>query len=165
MVVPALDVAPRDAIAAAAIETWDTYAAPQAGFVEQCHFMQLAGDSRGQSQVLLRNAHGDKGLSLKFNVQQLPCFTVWKNTQSLAEGYVTGLEPGVNFPNFRSYERGHQRLPIVAPGATRRHRFAWEFADDLAGVSRLCAQADQLHATGPAIVHAVPQPGWSPAGD
>ena len=38
-------------------------------------------------------------------LEELPCFTLWKNTAAEADGYVTGLEPGTNFPNLRSFER------------------------------------------------------------
>ncbi len=158
------ELAPRDPRSAEGVAQHAVYGPPQTGFAEQAYYYQPQSDPQGWSLAVLRNQSATTAFAVQYNATELPCFTVWKNTQSLAEGYVTGLEPGVNFPNFRSYERGHQRLPIVAPGATRRHRFAWEFADDLAGVSQLCAQADQLRATGPAVVHTIPQPGWSPAG-
>ena len=162
LVVPALDVAPRDPVAAAAIDTWDTYAAPQAGFVEQCHFMQLAGDSRGQSQVLLRNAHGDKGLSLKFNVQQLPCFTVWKNTQAEVDGYVTGLEPGTNFPNPKAVERAHGRVVNVPPGGSYRMETQLVIHPTHEGVAAAEKAIAALLAGKKTVVHSHPQPRYQP---
>jgi hypothetical protein len=58
------------------------------------------------------------GVSLKWPVKQLPCFTVWKDTMAEADGYVTGLEPGTNFPNPRSYESEQKRVIKLAPGET-----------------------------------------------
>ena len=45
-------------------------------------------------------------MSVIFNKRRLPCFTLWKNRQAVADGYATGLEPGMNFPNRRSFEEG-----------------------------------------------------------
>ena len=47
-----------------------------------------------------------------------PGVTLWKNTASEGEGYVTGLEPGTNFPNNRRIERKLGRVPKLAPGAS-----------------------------------------------
>ena len=49
-------------------------------------------------------------IALRFNRQELPCFTVWKNTAALEDGYVTGLEPATNFPNFKTFERQQGRV-------------------------------------------------------
>ena len=37
---------------------------------------------------------GAQGVSVHFNTNQLPCFSLWKNTADPADGCVTGLEPG-----------------------------------------------------------------------
>ena len=46
----------------------------------------------------------------------LPCFTVWKNTAAVEDGYVTGLEPAINFPNFKSFERQQGRVKVLPAG-------------------------------------------------
>jgi hypothetical protein len=43
-----------------------------------------------------RHHRAERGVALRFNRQDLPCFTVWKNTGALEDGYVTGLEPATN---------------------------------------------------------------------
>jgi hypothetical protein len=45
----------------------------------------------------------------------LPCYTLWKNTTAEPDGYVTGLEPGTNFPNPRSFETQRGRVVKLAP--------------------------------------------------
>jgi hypothetical protein len=67
----------------------------------------------------LHNAAGDRGASVKFDKTQLPCFTLWKSRQSEADGYVTGLEPGTNFPNPKSFEKEHGRVVMLAPEESR----------------------------------------------
>jgi hypothetical protein len=59
---------------------------------------------------MLRNHGGDKGVVLRFRNDQLPAFTLWKNTGGLRDGYVTGLEPGTNYPNARPFEKAHNRV-------------------------------------------------------
>jgi hypothetical protein len=164
LVVPALEVAPRDATAVAAVDTWDTYTAPKAGFVEQCYWMQLAGDSRGHTQVLLKNAHGDKGLSLKFNVQQLPCFTVWKNTQAEVDGYVTGLEPGTNYPNPKTVERSHGRVVNVPPAGTYRTETTLEIHPTHDAVTAAEKAVQGLLGGKQTVVHREPQPRYQAKG-
>lgn len=115
VVVPAKTVVPRNARAASGVKTWDSYAAPEPAWEEMVYFLELNADAAGQTRTLLKNAHGTRGVSLVFNKQQLPWFSLWKNTTAAADGYVTGLEPGTNFPNPRSYEGEQGRVVKLAP--------------------------------------------------
>ena len=116
LVAPILQVAPRDGHAADGIDSFDSYAAPVADYTEQCYYFDLATDSKGWTQTLLKSAHGDKGVSVCFDKGQLPWFTQWKNTQAEVDGYVTGLEPGTNFPNPKDFERKQWRLISLPSG-------------------------------------------------
>ena len=116
LVAAVAEVAPRDGHSAKSVESFDTYAAPVTGFPEEAFFFDLLADDAGRSTVLLKNAVGDRGFSLSFAKQQLPCFTLWKNTQAEADGCVTGLEPGTNFPNLKTFEREQGRVITLAPG-------------------------------------------------
>ena len=60
--------------------------------------------------MMLRNHSGDLGVVLEFRGDQLPAFTLWKNTAGLRDGYVTGLEPGTNYPNSRPFEQARNRV-------------------------------------------------------
>ncbi|HZL88982.1 MAG TPA: aldose 1-epimerase family protein, partial [Pirellulaceae bacterium] len=91
VVLPAKTVVPRNARAASHIKSWDSYAAPEPGFEEMVYFFDLHGDDKGQTRTLLKNAHGTRGVSLVFNTKQLPCFSLWKDTAAVEDGYVTGL--------------------------------------------------------------------------
>ncbi|NQV26388.1 MAG: aldose 1-epimerase family protein [Rhodopirellula sp.] len=115
-VAPIAEVAPRDAHSAKGIDSFDKYGGPVAGLPEEAFFFELISDGNEQAQVLLRNAEGDRGLSMRFSTRQLPCFTLWKNTQAEADGYVTGLEPGTNLPNLKTFEREQGRVILLAPG-------------------------------------------------
>ncbi len=80
------------------------------------YFFELNAADDGQTQTLLKNAHSTRGVSLVFNKKQLPWFSLWKDTAGEADGYVTGLEPGTNFPNPRSFETTKDRVVKLAPG-------------------------------------------------
>ncbi len=119
-------VTPRNEYLAKDVRHFDTFAGPTAGAAEQVYFLEPQADGAGRAKVLLHNAAADRGVSLGFAVKELPCFTLWKNTAAVADGYVTGLEPGTGFPNPRQVERAAGRVPQLAPGETRR--FALDFA-------------------------------------
>ena len=115
-IAPIEKAAPRDLVAAENIEDFKNYGPPQSGFVEQVYFMNLMPDGKGNTTVVLTNRNRDKAISLKYPVESLPCFTLWKNTSSLEDGYVTGLEPGTSFPNAKPFERKRRRVVVLKPG-------------------------------------------------
>jgi hypothetical protein len=122
---PVSRVTPFNEHAAQDIGSYATYAGPKLGFVEQVYCMSPIADQEGRTLVGLENKARDRAVSLAFSVKDLPCVTLWKNTNDLAEGYVTGLEPGTNFPANRRVERAHGRVPKLAAGAS--HHAAIDF--------------------------------------
>ena len=116
LVVPVRRGAPRDQRAAEGIGEFSSFGPPEPGFVEQTYFFELVGDGEGRTQVMLVNGSGEKATSVSFSLKQLACFTLWKNTASLEDGYVVGLEPATNFPNQRRFERKQGRVVNLKPG-------------------------------------------------
>jgi hypothetical protein len=112
-------ITPFNARAAEGIDTYDRYDGPKLGFIEQVYKIKPAADPAGRTMAMLKNAVGDRGVSLAFNVNELPYLTQWKNTNAEGEGYVTGIEPGTGFPHNRRIERAKGRVPKLAAGATR----------------------------------------------
>lgn len=96
------------------------YGKPKLGATEQVYLMKLLADRKGMTQVMLRNRAGSRGASMAFSIEQLPCFTLWKNTIAEVDGYVTGLEPGTNYPFPRPIERRMKRVPKLRAGQTHR---------------------------------------------
>ncbi len=90
----------------------DVYGPPEPGSTEQVYFYELhsqPGPGR-RTLAMLRNRAGDKAVVLRFHTDQLPCFTLWKNTAGPRDGYVTGLEPATNYPNPRPFEKARNRI-------------------------------------------------------
>lgn len=162
LIAPLIEVAPRDAHAAKGVASYNVFGDPQPGYVEQVHWMELAADKEGRTQVLLRNAHGEKGVSLHFNKQQLPCFTLWKNTQAEADGYVTGLEPATNYPNLKTFERQQGRVVKLAPGATYEVRLEIAVHSTAGEVLAAEKQIAAIQKSAEPRVHPQPHPKYSP---
>jgi hypothetical protein len=162
VIAPVKTVVPRDARAAKDVATWDVYGNEEPGYTEQCYFFELLGADDGRTQTLLRNAHGNQGVSLHFNRKQLPCFTQWKSTQAAADGYVTGLEPAINFPNARSFEEEQGRVVQLKPGMTLRFELGIEAHATAEAVSRAEQVIALLQGDVKPKVFDKPMPGWAP---
>ncbi|MFP4351944.1 MAG: aldose 1-epimerase family protein [Puniceicoccaceae bacterium] len=160
---PFKQVAPRDARSAEGVRTFDQYGAPEAGFVEQACFFELAGErGSGETMTLLRNAAGDRASLLRFSLKDLPCFTLWKNTAGRADGYVTGMEPGTSFPNPRPFERGKGRVPTLDGGGSRTVRLSVETLATKTAVRAAEIRIRKLRSTAESAVHPHPVPRLSP---
>jgi len=162
VVAPIREMAPLTPRAAEGIDTFDTYGGPSPGFAEQVYCYDLLADGAGRTLALLYNAAADRGLAVRMNRKDLPCFTVWKNTATVEDGYVTGLEPATNYPNLRTFERQQGRVRVLPPGGRWEAGWSMEVVDTAAGVSALLAEIVTLQAHARATVHRTPQPRFSP---
>jgi len=160
VVLPAKTIVPRNERAASGVKTWDSYPAPQPGFEEMVYFLELHAADDGWTRALLKNAHSTQGASLIFNKRQLPCFSLWKNTTAEGDGYVTGLEPGTNFPNPRSYEGEQGRVVKIAGGRRAAFLVTLEVHPTANDVSHAEAAISKITAGRQAQVWDKPQPGW-----
>jgi hypothetical protein len=162
VIAPVKEMAPLTPRAAEGMDTYDTYAGPAAGFAEQVYCYDLLSDGAGRTLAMLYNAKADRGMVLRFHRQELPCFTVWKNTGALEDGYVTGLEPATNFPNFKSFERQQGRVRLLPPGGKWEATWSTEVLDTAAGVADVLKEIVSMQAKVRPTIHRGPQPGFSP---
>ena len=116
LLTPIERITPFNDHAASGLDTFDTFAGPTAGFVEQVYCIRPKADVNGRTLAVLRDRAGGRAVSIRYATKELPFLTLWKNTESLEDGYVTGIEPGTNFPNNRLIERAHGRVPVLKPG-------------------------------------------------
>src|SRR4029077_14967601 len=133
------------------MDTVDTYAGPVAGFAEQVYCYDLLADSAGRTLAMLYNRAADKGLVIRCNRHELPCFTVWKNTGAMEDGYVTGLEPATNYPNFKSFERQQGRVVILSPQGHWEATWSLEVHDSASAVAAVLAEVVSLQSHGKAM--------------
>jgi hypothetical protein len=161
IVAPALEVVPRDQRAIQGVGHWNTYSEPETGYAEQVYFLNLAAAANRETEVLLRNAKGDRGFGLGFSLDQLPQFTVWKNTAAVTDGYVTGLEPATNLPNFKSFEREQGRVNSLSPNQSHEARLEIAIYDSGDLVKHAEDRIEKLRNGESVKVHNTTQPGVS----
>jgi hypothetical protein len=165
LVAPVRTLVPRDPRAVEGLASYDAYGPPEPGFAEQAYFFELHGDAGdGPTVAMLRNKGGDKGVALRYPLGQLPCFTLWKNTAGLREGYVTGLEPGSNYPNPRPFEEARGR--VVTLPANGRHvvETVLEALDGHDAVAGVEAEVARLQAVAPPVIHPSPREPFAAGG-
>jgi hypothetical protein len=163
LVAPIRELSPLTSRAALGMDTYDTYPGPTAGFAEQVYCYDPLADGAGRTLGLLYNSAGDRGCCLRWNRNELPCFTLWRNSAAVEDGYVTGLEPGLNYPNFKSFERQQGRVRLLPPGGRWECTWSLEFHDTAASVSKVLAEIVSLQAHARPIVHHAPHERFSAA--
>jgi hypothetical protein len=115
---PVEKVTPFNANAARDVDKYNQFAGPTPGYIEQVYLFRPLADKDGRTTIALCNKAGTKAASMTYALKELPYLTLWKNTSAEADGYVTGLEPGTNYPNNRRVERLAGRVPKLAGGAS-----------------------------------------------
>ena len=161
LLLPRTTTAPRDATAAAGLTHWDIYREPTPGYIEQVYFHRPHSAPDGSTMALLHNAAGTRGVLLRYNTHQLPCFTQWKQGGSQSEGYVTGLEPATNYPNQRATERRHGRVVTLQPGEIYRVELRMEVLLSAAEVHAAGREVAALQAGVTPQVSRLPLPDFS----
>lgn len=139
-------VAPMNAHAAESIDEFAVYKGPTDGFVEQVYLVEPLSDERGTSLAVLQDADGNNAVAIRWSTAELPYLTLWKNTASKAEGYVTGIEPGTGFPFNRSVERAAGRVPKLAPSKSRRFTLDIDLHQGESAVKRAVAAVQNIQA-------------------
>jgi hypothetical protein len=162
VVAPVKTIVPRTEEAAKHLGHWNTYPAGGVGVAEQVYYFELAAAADGRTQTLLRNANASRGVSLHFNTRQLPRFILWKSPQMEADGYVTGFEPAVNYPNPRSFEKQQGRVVQLAAGESRRFELALQAHADAPAVAAAEAEIARLQQGVTPRIFDQPQQGWTP---
>jgi len=156
-VAPVKQVAPMTAASAAGgLKDWNRYSGPHpAPYAAKVFNMQLHGDAKGETKVMLKSPDGAQGVLMRFDTHGLPYMSLWKNEITPKAGYVTGLEPGTGFPNPRPVERAAGRVPKLAGGASHHVHLAIAALTGKAEVAD-AARAIQALAKSPPVISEKP---------
>jgi len=103
-------------------------------------------DEQGQTLTMLHNRAGNLGVSVGFNTAELPVFSLWKNTDTEKQGYVTGLEPGTSFSYNRRYQRPLGLVPKIEPGEQKHFRVSYELLVNSAAVDAVRKRIEAVQA-------------------
>lgn len=115
----ASEISPFNDYAQAGLKSWQTYLGPTKGFDEMVFNLKPIGDENGHSLAVLHNKAANKGVAVGYNVQQLPVLTLWKNTDTEQQGYVTGIEPGTSYAYNTKYQRPLGLVPAIKAGESK----------------------------------------------
>lgn len=154
---PAARVTPFNGHAAKDVANYAAYAGPKLGFVEQVYCIRPLAGKDGRTLIALKNKSGDRAVSMEFAVKDLPYVTLWKNTNAEGEGYVTGLEPGTNFPNNRRIERKLGRVPKLAPGVSHSAAIDFTIHSGAAETKRLADRVAAVQGTTKPVLDSEPE--------
>jgi hypothetical protein len=155
-VAPVKMVAPFNDDAARDVDTWTTYLGPTRDYGEQVYNVVPYADADGQTIVMLRNKAGDRGVKLEYDTRTLPYFTLWKNTDTEKEGYVTGLEPGTGYAYTRAIEREGGRVPTLPPGESRTFRLNYTILSTAEDVSEATQEISDIQGQQETAIDAKP---------
>lgn len=158
---PLKRLAPRDSVAAGRLPTWSEFAGPDSAYREEVYFMELADDENQRSRAMLVDADQQRAVSVDYDASTLPCFTLWKNTVGMADGYVAGLEPGTNFPNAKSFESQKGRVVALAGGECVSFSVNLEMHIGNTAVNSAMQQINDLSPSHAELLDQ-PNPEWSP---
>ncbi|MDZ4819563.1 MAG: aldose 1-epimerase family protein [Planctomycetota bacterium] len=159
---PYRTMAPQNGTAVEGLNRWNQYGPQTACKAEQCYYFEPLAAEDGQTVVLLHDANKQRGVSLSFPIEQLPYFILWKNETSSADGYVTGLEPAINFPNPRTVEKRHGRVRTIGPHETLRFELQIQMLTEPAAIAATQSKIDAIQSQQQPTVHQQPRPEWSP---
>jgi len=160
-VAPLKRVSPRDPRAVEGLGQHDRYSAPEPGSTEQVYFYELHSrspkDGQDETLAMLRDRAGDKAVLLRFRKSELPCFTLWKNTAGLRDGYVTGLEPATNYPNPRPFEKSRNRVVTLPVDGRHVAETVLEVLTAPGDVAAAEAEIEAIQSQAPPAIHAYPR--------
>ncbi|MGO4745636.1 aldose 1-epimerase family protein [Serratia quinivorans] len=113
---PIKEISPFNDYAKSGLKDWHRYQGPTKGFDEMVFNIVPYADAQGKTLAMLNNKRGDRGVAIGFDTHQLPLLTLWKNTDTERQGYVTGIEPGTNYAYPVKIEREQGRIKQLQPG-------------------------------------------------
>ena len=125
--IPHNSITPRNRHAEKYIDSALSPEKPQANYQECCYYFDVSEKS-GLSNAGIFNAKIEKGVVLKFDKKQLPCFTEWKMMKK--NDYVLGLEPGNCTPDGRDVLRKNKTLKFLKPEESSDTRLVFKFISD-----------------------------------
>ncbi len=136
-IAPLKSVSPFNDYAKKGLKGWDSYGAPTKDFDEMVFNLVPKADASGKTVAALINSKGDKGASIEFDTRQLPLLTLWKNTDTLKQGYVTGIEPGTNYAYPVTIEKQQGRVKQLQPGQSTGFTLTYTLLKDAGAVQEV----------------------------
>lgn len=143
-IAPLKSVSPFNDYAKKGLNEWNVYGAPTKDFDEMVFNLVPKADSNGKTLAAVVDSKGEKGASIAFDIHQLPLLTMWKNTDTLKQGYVTGIEPGTNYAYPVTVEKEQGRVKQLQPGQSTTFELTYTLLKDAGAVSKTEQRISQI---------------------
>lgn len=153
---PAKEVSPFNDYAKAGLKDWQIYQGPTKDFDEMVFNIMPNADENGNTLAVLHNAAGDQGVAVGFNVTELPVLTLWKNTDTLKQGYVTGIEPGTSFAYNTKYQRPLGLVPTIKPGETKAFNLTYTLLQSQSDTRQALAKVEAIQGSQKTVLREEP---------
>ncbi|MBS0969367.1 aldose 1-epimerase family protein [Nissabacter archeti] len=134
---PLKSVSPFNDYAKKGLADWNLYGAPTKDFDEMVFNLVPKADSNSKTVAAVVNSKGDKGAAIEFDTRQLPLLTMWKNTDTQKQGYVTGIEPGTNYAYPVTIEKEQGRVKQLQPGQSTEFVLTYSLLKDADAVKQV----------------------------
>ncbi len=130
--IPNNGITPRNDHAAEYLDSALIMEEPRAGYEECCYYYDVK-ETNGQARVGIFNPAIQKGVTLSYKKEQLPCFTQWKMMGKT--DYVLGIEPGNCTPDGRDVLRRNNILRFLNHEETDMAELNYRFWDNLNSIN------------------------------
>lgn len=140
-------VSPFNEYAVQGLQQWNQMPAPTEDFDEMVFNVLPLADEDSMSHALLKNAAGDAAIEVSWSSSTLPVLTIWKNTDSLEQGYVVGIEPGTSFAYNRKYQRNLGLVPTIKGKASKTFQVRFGLLTDKHAVQASQTKIEALQLT------------------
>ncbi|MGL4594401.1 MAG: aldose 1-epimerase family protein [Thermoguttaceae bacterium] len=157
--IPFERMAPRTEQAARELSHWNVMDVETPKSSEVVYFFEPAADGQGRCCVLLANETKSRGFHLSFSKTSFPYFSFWKSRLSNRDGYVCGIEPSVNFPNTKSFEKANGRVVHLEPNESRSFELEMTILSNEKSVAEMIKSIE--HVAAERRVEPNPVPEWS----
>ena len=145
----ATEISPFNDYAKAGLKDWQTYLAPTKGYDEMVFNLKPKADADGNTLAVLHNKSGEMGVAVGYNIKQLPVLTLWKNTDTKQQGYVTGIEPGTSYAYNTKYQRPLGLVPKIQPGETKHFDLSYTVLRNASETAAAVAEVAHLQGAEP----------------
>lgn len=132
---PVKQISPFNNYAKEGLKGWQTYTGPTRDFDEMVYNLYPYAAKDGSTLAVLHNKNATKGMAIHYNVNELPVLGLWKNTDTVGQGYVTGIEPGTSFSYNRSYQRDLGLVPTIGAHQSKDFHLTYQVLDSKKAVA------------------------------
>lgn len=156
-IAPIKDISPFNDAARPGLSDWAAFEGPTAGFDEMTFNIEPYACDKGHTVVAVHDADKAHGMAIRFDTRVLPYLSLWKNLDTLAHGYVVGVEPGTCFCYPVTIEREQGRVRSLAGGASVVFALTYQVLNGKDEIDALADEVQQIQGDRPTTVTESPR--------